>query len=390
MLKALAISNYRSLLNLVVRLKALNVITGPNGSGKSNVYRGLRLLAESASGRLIGCIAAEGGLQSALWAGPQSRTQSSSEPMPEDSTNARSVRLQLGFASDDFSYSIDLGLPIPYRHQGVRSAFALDPVIKRECVWLGETRDARSLCADRKGGLVRCRNQNGQWTEVATNLSSFKGLMSLYSDPVGAPELVLLQSQLQRWRFYDYLRTDPASPARQVQVGTRTPYLAHDGSNLAAALQTIVESSNSDMLVEAIEHAFPHSRLDIECVHGRFEILMAQPGMRRALTARELSEGTLRFLMLAAALLAAEPPELLVLNEPETHLHSDLLPSLARLIDQASRLTQVIVVTHSAVLRDSLVDRPNCENISLEKDKGSTRVVGQGILQVPPWKWPTR
>ena len=63
---------------------------------------------------------------------------------------------------------------------------------------------------------------------------------------------------------------------------------------------------------------------------------MAKPGMRRALTARELSEGTLRFLMLAAALLAAEPPELLVLNEPETHLHSDLLPALASLIYKAS------------------------------------------------------
>ena len=42
MLNVLAISNYRSLRNLVIPLARLNVITGANGSGKSNVYRALR------------------------------------------------------------------------------------------------------------------------------------------------------------------------------------------------------------------------------------------------------------------------------------------------------------------------------------------------------------
>jgi predicted ATPase len=48
MLTAIAISNYRSLRKLVVPLKALNLITGANGSGKSNLYRALRLLADTA------------------------------------------------------------------------------------------------------------------------------------------------------------------------------------------------------------------------------------------------------------------------------------------------------------------------------------------------------
>ncbi|MCY2984514.1 MAG: AAA family ATPase [Planctomycetota bacterium] len=83
MLTTLAISSYRSLLNFIVPLDQLNVISGPNGSGKSNIYRALRLLAESANGRLIGCIAAEGGLPSALWAGPEAKTQYSPEPMDQ-------------------------------------------------------------------------------------------------------------------------------------------------------------------------------------------------------------------------------------------------------------------------------------------------------------------
>lgn len=48
MLKTLAIANYRSLLDLAVPLGAVNLVTGPNGSGKSNLYRALRLLAETA------------------------------------------------------------------------------------------------------------------------------------------------------------------------------------------------------------------------------------------------------------------------------------------------------------------------------------------------------
>ena len=59
---------------------------------------------------------------------------------------------------------------------------------------------------------------------------------------------------------------------------------------------------------------------------------MSQPGLLRPLKAAELSDGTLRYLLWIAALLSPRPPELLVLNEPETSLHPDLLPALARLI----------------------------------------------------------
>src|SRR5215510_7613926 len=71
MLTALAISNYRSLRDLVLPLRQLNVVTGPNGSGKSNLYRALRLLADIAQGRIISSLAREGGIESTLWAGPE-------------------------------------------------------------------------------------------------------------------------------------------------------------------------------------------------------------------------------------------------------------------------------------------------------------------------------
>jgi predicted ATPase len=72
MLHTLAVSNYRSLRQFVAPLAQLTLITGPNGSGKSNVYRALRLLAETARGGLIAALAREGGFTSSLWAGPES------------------------------------------------------------------------------------------------------------------------------------------------------------------------------------------------------------------------------------------------------------------------------------------------------------------------------
>ena len=72
MITKLAISGYRSLRDVVLPLGPLNVITGPNGSGKSSLYRALRLLADVAQGGVIRALAAEGGLASTLWAGPES------------------------------------------------------------------------------------------------------------------------------------------------------------------------------------------------------------------------------------------------------------------------------------------------------------------------------
>src|SRR5882672_2424049 len=136
MLSALAVANYRSLRSFVVPLRRLNLVTGPNGSGKSNVYRALRLLAETAQGRAIPSLAREGGLQSTLWAGPEtfSRAVLRGERPVQGALRKNPVSLRLVFVSVDFSYAIDLGLSPP-----PSCAFGHDPEIKRECIWSGQT-----------------------------------------------------------------------------------------------------------------------------------------------------------------------------------------------------------------------------------------------------------
>jgi len=387
MLTTLAIANYRSLREFIAPLGRLNIVTGANGSGKSSVYRALRLLAVTARGGVIPSLAREGGLPSTLWAGPErfSRGMLAGEVPVQGTRRSEPVSLRLGFAGDDFGYAIDLGLPPPGHSQ-----FSLDPVIKRECIWNGPLWRPSALLVDRQGPSIRTRDDSGAWQTIAQPVASFDSMMTEFSDPRSAPEMIAVRETIRSWRFYDHFRTDSEAPVRLPQIGTHTPVLSDDGADLAAALQTIREIGDATALDAAIDDAFPGSRVEIDNLDGRFEVRMHQHGLLRPLKGAELSDGTLRYLLLVAALLTPRPPALLVLNEPETSLHPDLLPALARLIAQASQRTQVLVVSHAARLIGALEREGESQSIVLDKQLGATRIVGADPLDLPPWKWPAR
>jgi len=157
MITKVAIAGYRSLRDVRIGLGTLNVVTGPNGSGKSSLYRALRLLADVAQGRIIQSLAAEGGLHSTLWAGPEAfaRSVKRGEHPVQGTVRKATVSLKLGFAGDDYGYAIDLGLPI-----AASSAFGRDPEIKVEAQWTGETLGRNNTFALRNGPSVRIRGDS--------------------------------------------------------------------------------------------------------------------------------------------------------------------------------------------------------------------------------------
>ena len=162
--------------------------------------------------------------------------------------------------------------------------------------------------------------------------------------------------------------------------------LASDGTDLAAAIATIQEIGIEGELETAIGDAFPGGTIDVSVTGGYFEVEMRQHGLLRPLKTAELSDGTLRYLLLVAALLSPRPPALMILNEPETSLHPDLLPPLARLIARAAQRSQLVVVSHAATLVSALKDA-DAKEIVLSKHLGETVVADR---ERPAWNWPTR
>jgi len=388
MLTNLAIANYRSLLNLIVPLRGLNLITGANGSGKSNFYRALRLLAETAQGGVVNALAREGGLESTYWAGPEmlSARMKRGEAKVQGSVPKGPKRLRLGFAGEEFGYAITLGLPTPSD-----SVFALDPEVKHECIWAvasgGAYRPAAAL-VERAGPMIKVR-EDREWRVLEHRIGAFDSLFGTVADIDTTPEVFRVRESIRSWRFYDHFRTDSEAPARLPQLGTRTPVLHHDGRDLAAALQTIREIGDAVALDAAVADAFPGARIDINVQgDGRFVLAFEQEGLLRPLSGAELSDGTLRYLLWIAALLSPRLPSLMVLNEPETSLHPDLLPALARLIVRAAASTQVWVVSHAPAMIAALSKHRDCNLLALQKELGETRVAGMGMLDQPSWHWP--
>lgn len=382
MISRLCIAGYRSLHDVRLELGQLTIVTGANGTGKSSLYRALRLLADVAQGRVVQSLALEGGLSSVLWAGPEtiSRAMKRGEQPIQGGPRQDRVAVKLGFSSEDYGYAIDLGLPPPDR------IFGRDPQIKAESLWTGPVLQRANCFAERRGPSVTLRDRNGERRQAYTRLEPFDSMLTHCANPEDGAELLLLRERLRDWRFYDHFRTDSEAPARRRQVGTRTPVMASDGADLAAAIATIQEIGIEGEFEGAITDAFPGAAVEIAVSDGYFAVEMRQKGLLRALSTAELSDGTLRYLLLVAALLSPRPPTLMILNEPETSLHPDLLPPLGRLIAKAAERAQIVVVSHATTLVSALRSSGAREAV-LSKELGETVIAGQERFT---WNWPTR
>ncbi len=359
MLQSIHFSGYRSLRDFRLKLGRVTVVTGENGVGKSNLYRGLMLLQRMAEGRLAAALAEEGGMPSALWAGPTK----AGEPK----------RLKWNLQHEDFSLETECGL-IP-AGPGDPTMFRTDPDVKLEVLRYGQ--DGGRIMARRKGGSMNLKATDGT-AELRILPAPFpESMLSEVRDGIRFPCLTAVREALLAWRFYHHFSTAPEAAIRKPLIGSWSPVLASDGANLAATLQSLIESGLRDSLDAVISLAFPGCGWSPVDEQGRFQLQLMPEKLSRSLNAAELSDGTLRFFCLCAALLTPKAPPFLVLNEPESSLHGGLMGPLAELISNVSPETQLLIVTHSRSLAGEIAGRCDAKVVDLINVNGETRYAGQ-------------
>lgn len=169
-----------------------------------------------------------------------------------------------------------------------------------------------------------------------------------------------LRSQVALWRRYHFHDTSESAPLRKTADLHDNRFLRSNGANLAAFLYLLREKHESSYraIRDVVRLAAPFfsdfvlQPLELNPETIRLEWRHVQSDAY--FDAASLSDGTLRFIALATALLQPldlRPPVILI-DEPELGLHPYAVTLFAALVRQAAVETQIVVATQSPTLLD--------------------------------------
>ncbi|TCV70894.1 putative ATPase [Neorhizobium sp. R1-B] len=368
LLRSMFAANYRSLRSIRMDLAGVNLFIGENGVGKSNLYRALQLVQAAVRGNLAYEIAAEGGMASALWSGPR-----------RDEKNFR-IKLEVEVLDEEraatFRYRVEAGLRPPVAAAG----FAFEPQIKAEELSV-ETGSRPVTMVKRAGPGIMVRGEHGRMQEYPEQAMTSETAIALLGDAGHYPEVGAFRQLVDGWRFFHGFRTDRDSPLRRPCLAVTSPLLDQDGGNLAAVFATLVHTRGDTVdLDRAIAAAFGGAKLHVPQPGEYAEFGLVFPDFpKRLFQPRELSDGQIRFLGLAAALMSYRQPPLIALNEPEGSLHPDMLPPLADMIAEAARSSQIWIVTHSEPLASAVEERCGVRPKRVIRKDGATWIEGMRL-----------
>jgi predicted ATPase len=327
-------------------LLGLNVLIGPNGSGKSNLIEAIGLL-QACPRDLQAPIRAGGGVAEWLWKGEDQTPQAGIE-VGVSCSGPKALRHLLSFT-----------------RVGVRFEIVTE-VVADECAGPDE---------------YHYRNEHGRAAvkmkaePFHLSVDAVPGDQSIVSQVRGAPypQITYLGTEYNRMHLYRNWDTGPQSALRLPQKpDLPQDFLLEDAGNLNLVLDDLVRLVGRGALVERLrEFCEPITDIDPRLQGGVMQVFIHERGLRQPIPNVRLSDGTLRYLCLLAILCHPSPPPLICIEEPEIGLHPDILPTIARLLVEASQRTQLIVTTHSQALVDALTETPEAV-VVCEKEEGST------------------
>ncbi len=325
-LKKIELGGYKSIRSMSLDLLPINVLIGANGVGKSNFLSFFKLLSSLVAGKLQDFVASQGGADAMLFNSRQT---------------SQSVEAKLDFGENLYEFSL-----------APDSDDSLYFVSEVALVW------------DRLKFPRPYDEQLGSGHRESSLITS------------KLPVASYVREKMSRWTLYHFHDTSASAKVKQSTKVDDNEKLAQDARNLPAFLLLLKETESAAyrQIVEVIRLAAPFFEDFVLRPNPRNRDLIRlewnQRNSNAIFGASDLSDGTLRFICLATALLQPTPPSVILIDEPELGLHPYAIALLASLIRKTSEQCQLIISTQSVPLVNQFV--PEDAVIVERHDESST------------------
>ncbi len=330
-LDKLTIKGFRSIRNLEdFELKNLNIFIGGNGAGKSNMIGFFALLKNIMNNNLSSFIRINGGIEDILHNGLK---------------ETKEIFFSTTFGKRGYRFTL---LPTPQNRCIIDKEACFYESEKNQWQNLGSNYDDSSL-------LVKKAKSNEKDNEYSK----------------------LVHNSISSWQIYHFHDTGEASGMRRYEIIQDKEYLRSDASNIAPFLYYLKENHKTeyDEILNSIRLVMPffedfNLRITNFGDAQKINLSWFQKGSDYPMQPYHLSDGSIRFICLAAALLQPNPPRAIIIDEPELGLHPAAISILAELLQNTAKRTQVIVATQSP----ALIDNFEVEDIIVVKQKNGESI----------------
>lgn len=309
MINHIEIDNFKSIRELSLDLKSINILIGANGAGKSNFIGFFKLLKNIYNKSLQHYIATEGYANEILHFGLKH--------------------------SDSLKGRIEFDKKNAYR-------FSLVPDALDDLFF--EYEDAQFQGYGYPNWFTRTEGSTHSESTIQDKNYGIKGHVNNF---------------LQSFRVFHFHDTSNNAQIKLPCNINDNEYLKEDGGNLAAYLYFLqVQHPNEfkkiEMVVRSVAPYFDRFNLMPDRLNTeKIRLEWKEKNSDSYFNAKHLSDGSLRFIALATLLLQPEAPQVIIIDEPELGLHPFAINKLAGLIIKASAQTQIIVSTQSVNLIDN-------------------------------------
>jgi predicted ATPase len=307
----------------------LNVLIGGNGSGKSNLIGFFRLLYEMVEQRLGVATGKIGGADRLLYRGRK---------------ETKEIVAVLGFGLNGYW-------------------FTLEPTADDRFIFTHEIAHFQGIHYGPKNISMGSGHAEAKLRERHAK-----------SKPNDVIDYVY--TAISNWRVYHFHDTSDTAAMKRPSPAHDFEMLRPDASNLAAFLAHMkeTEAETLDLITRTIRLVVPtlrEFRFAEKDANGEkmTQLLWLERDHDYPLHLSQLSDGSLRFICLATALLQPTPPATIIIDEPELGLHPAAILLLASLFKQAATRTQVIASTQSPLLLNQL--KPD-DIIVVDREDGAT------------------